>query len=44
MRAEFNRPAGSEKRGSEKAVPDPVQLLKKYNELDQIVKAKGKAG
>lgn len=44
MRVEFDRPAGSDKRGSEKAAPDPAQLMKKYNELDQLVKAKGKAG
>lgn len=43
-RSEFERPAGSAKKGSDKAVPDPLQLLKKYNELDQIVKAKGKGG
>ena len=44
MRSEFDRPPGSEKRGSEKAAPDPAQLQKKVDELNQIVKAKGKVG
>jgi len=42
-KVQFERPPGSEKRGSEKAAPDPAQLQKQVSELKQQVAA-GKGG